>query len=69
MNFDLMGRKVVSVAKDFHVLEGAFAFECFGCSNQPQMKTNDPVIMLLDIYDYNILKIDSALSLTSFFDL
>ena len=48
---------------------GAFLCECYGCSNQPQMKTNDPVGTLLDTYDYNILMIDSVVSLTSFFDL
>ena len=34
-----------------------------------QTKTNAPVGTLLDIYDNNILKIDSLLSLTSLFDL
>ena len=68
MNFDLMGGKLVSVARECHFAV-AHLSECYGCSNQPQMKTNDPVGTLLDIYDYNILKIDYALSLTSFFDL
>ena len=48
---------------------GTFLCECYGCFNQPQMKTNDPVGTLLDIYDIFILKIDSLLSLTSLFDL
>ena len=50
-------------------VKGALGEECFLCSNQPQTNMDVSVGMIFDLYDYNILKIDSALSLTSCVDL
>jgi hypothetical protein len=54
VNFDLMGGKIVGFARECHFVVAHFSLSA---TDVPMMKTNDPVGMLLDIYDYNILKI------------